>query len=347
VPDIDPDRPSQRRLAERLGLSPRTISLALNDRPGVGAATRDRVRREAEREGLMARRRALNLTIGVCVPNLISLNSTEWGNAVIEQASRRGYAVVIQPTGAPDGDERRAAEMFRKIGVEGVILTSSQVGEDFRAPMRVEGIPVVSWATRTTRDSALTAEPACIEVDHWAGAHQAVHHLVAECGRERVVCLCGPDRSTSAKAKLGGFEAALAEARLAPFDVVDPKRYDFQGGYEQLEKLWAPRNGPDALFCYSDEIALGALRYCHTRGIRVPEELSIIGFDDIRISEFANPPLTTVAVPRLQFAELAVRIIADRLYLTHHEPFGLGGHRPYLKYRGTTSRLAAAGARGA
>lgn len=334
--------PKQKDLAERLGVSLRTVSLALNNRSGVAQNTRAQIQAEAERLGVQARGRRKHATIGVCVPDLISLNPSEWGNFVIENAIKEGYAVVIQPTNNAD-EQRRAADMFRKLGVEGVILTSSRVGSEFTGKMKEEGIPVVSWATKTSSNIEASGEAPCIVVDHYEGAYQAVRHLVAECGRRRVVCLRGPASSTSAEAKVMGYRAALAEAGLHPApesaSVVDPGSYDFQGGYEQMEKLWARGEKPDAIFCYSDELALGALRYCHIRGIHVPADLAICGYDDIRIAEYSDPPLTTVAVPRKAFAELAVRIIAEKLYMVQQTPFLLPGpdNRPYLRYRSTTA----------
>lgn len=326
---------NQRELAARLNLSVRTVSLALNDHAGVSPATRDRVRAEAERLGLRARGRHRHATIGVCVPDLISLNPTEWGSFVIQHALEQGYAAVIQPTYNRPAEERRAADTFRKLGVDGVILTSSQVSLDLPRQLAQDGIPVVSWATRVGRDAKPQAEMPCIVVDHYAGAYQAVEYLVRECEYKRVVFLTGPSGSVSAKAKLGGYVDALADAGLTPTPV-DPGTYDFRGGYETAERLMGRRPRPEALFCYSDELALGALRYCHERDIQVPDDVAIVGYDDIRIAQYSSPPLTTVHVPRDAFAELAVRVITERLWIGREEPFEL--EPPFLRVRGTTPR---------
>jgi LacI family transcriptional regulator len=336
-PAGQPAKVSQREIAGRLGLSVRTVSLALNGHAGVAQATRDLVRAEAERAGLRARGRRRNAAIGVCVPDLNALNPMEWGNLVIQHAVEQGFAAVIQPTYNRPVEERRAADTFRKLGVEGVILTSSQIGVDFQRQLWHDGIPVVSWATRTARRVPARSEFPCVVVDHYAGAYQAVEHLVADCGLRDVVFLCGPAQSTSAQAKLAGYRDALTEAGCEPAEA-DPGSYDFRGGYEAAEKLMARRPRPAALFCYSDELALGALRYCHERDIAVPDELAIVGYDDIRIAQYSWPPLTTVHVPRDAFAKLTVRIIAERLWVGRDDPFEL--EPPYLRVRGTTPRPA-------
>lgn len=326
---------NQRELATRLGLSVRTVSLALNDHAGVSPATRDKVRAEAEKLGLRARGRHRHATIGVCVPDLTSLNPTEWGSFVIQHALDKGYAAVIQPTYNRPAEERRAADTFRKLGVDGVILTSSQVGIDLPRQLAQDGIPVVSWATRVGRDARPEAEMPCVMVDHYSGGYQAVEYLVKECGYEQVVFLSGPVGSTSARAKLAGYSDALADAGVQPM-VVDPGVYDFRGGYETAERLMGRRPRPAALFCYSDELALGALSYCYERDIAVPDEVAIVGYDDIRIAQYSSPPLTTVHVPRDAFAEMAVRIITERLWIGRDEPFEL--EPPFLRLRGTTPR---------
>lgn len=326
---------NQRELAQRLGLSVRTVSLALNDHAGVSPATRDKVRAEAEKLGLRARGRHRHATIGVCVPDLSSLNPIEWGSYIIQHALERGYAAVIQPTYNRASEERRAADAFRKLGVDGVILTSSQVGPELPRQLAQDGIPVVQWTSRIGRDARPVAEMPSVLVDHYAGAYQAVEYLVKECGYEQVVYLMGPTGSMSANAKLAGYTDALAEAGLAPTPI-DPVLYDFRGGYETAERLMGRRPRPSALFCYSDELALGALSYCYERDIAVPDEVAIVGYDDIRIAQYSSPPLTTVHVPRDAFAELAVRIITERLWIGRETPFEL--EPPFLRVRDTTPR---------
>ena len=342
------DKPrTQRELAERYRLSEHSVSVALNDRPGVSDSTRARIKRLAEEAGIAPRGGRRKLAIGVCVPDLTGVNYAEWANMIIHYAERHGYAVVVQATYDSEPEEERAANTFKKLNVEGVILTSSRLSPSFMAIMNSEGVPVVSLRTRVdgplSADDNVTPDNPQIDLDHFSGAYEAASYLVNECGHEIVACIRGPATSVSAQAKFEGVRAALGD-RLSPRYVISAQTYDYQAGYDRMAELWGWPAKPTALLCYNDELALGALRYCYDNGISVPGHLDIVGYDDIRPARFAYPALSTVRVPRDGLARLAVDIIHLQTYLGRTTPYRLE-EQPHLVLRGSVGMPARARAR--
>ena len=210
------------------------------------------------------------------------------------------------------------------------------------AIMNSEGVPVVSLRTRVdgplSADDNVTPDNPQIDLDHFSGAYEAASYLVNECGHEIVACIRGPATSVSAQAKFEGVRAALGD-RLSPRYVISAQTYDYQAGYDRMAELWGWPAKPTALFCYNDELALGALRYCYDNGISVPGHLDIVGYDDIRPARFAYPALSTVRVPRDGLARLAVDIIHLQTYLGRTTPYRLE-EQPHLVLRGSVGMPA-------
>ena len=153
-----------------------------------------------------------------------------------------------------------------------------------------------------------------VHIDNLTAAFNAVNYL-QELGHKRIGCIAGPEEMPLCHYRLQGYVQALRRTGVT----VDPHYiargdFTFEAGGQALEKLLDLPEPPTAVFCHSDVMALGALSYAKRRGLRIPKDLSIIGFDNISLSEFCDPPLSTVAQPRYDIGREAMLLLLDQLH---------------------------------
>ena len=308
-------------LAHATDLSVKTVSIALRHGLGVSSETRQRVLEAAKKRGYGsespgARPSLRKLTIGACVPDL-SEHYGELAQEIIRYAAMRNYAVVPQITNDNTADELRATQMFKRMGVFAVILTSSRIGKAAVKDLTDDGIAVVPIVSERDHDG-IGPFPGTspILLDHHAGTREAAKYLIS-LGHRRFAYLSGPRNSCSNVAKKGGLEEALAEAGLGLDEKYviarDKGGFDCAAGYEEcLDLLARPKDDvPTAVVCYNDELALGVLACLAERRVSVPDKMSVVGSDDIKYAQYWRPSLTTVGVPRAQLAQQAVDTIND------------------------------------
>ncbi|MGP3958951.1 LacI family DNA-binding transcriptional regulator [Nonomuraea sp. 3N208] len=291
--------PPKRRLpvmadvAREAGVSHQTVSRVLNDHPNVRPATRARVEEAITRLGyrrnLVARALVTkrSRTLGV-----VSFDTTLYGPAStiygIEQAARTaGYFVSIVSLKTIDPNSvRDAIDYLTEQGVDGVVVVAPQLS----ATAALEGLPVGMPAV-AVEGITYRADVSAVCIDQIEGARLATRHLLEE-GHETVWHVSGPPEWLETEGRLQGWRAALEEAGRP---VPEPLAGDWspRAGYEAGKSL-AAMNGVTAVFAANDQMALGVLRALSELGVRVPEQISVVGFDDIPESEFFSPPLTTV-----------------------------------------------------
>ncbi|MEV0619087.1 LacI family DNA-binding transcriptional regulator [Nonomuraea sp. NPDC050404] len=279
-------------VAREAGVSHQTVSRVLNDHPNVRADTRARVeaaitqlgyRRNLVARALVTKR---SRTLGV-----VSFDTTLYGPAStiygIEQAARTaGYFVSIVSLKSIDADNvRNAIEYLAEQGVDGVVVVAPQRS----AARALESLPVGLPAVAVEGTQRTDVSVVCI--DQREGARLATRHLLAQ-GHETVWHVTGPQDWPETEGRLEGWRAALEEAGRP---VPDPLAGDWspRAGYEAGKSL-AAMDGVTAVFAANDQMALGVLRALSEKGVRVPDQISVVGFDDIPESEFFSPPLTTV-----------------------------------------------------
>lgn len=302
-------------VAERAGVSIKTVSNVVRGTVNVAEPTRQRVLAAiAEldyRPNTSARRLRTGRSgvIALAVPHLTMAYFAELATAVIAEAKGLGLTVMIDETGGDAAEELRVACGAGDPVIDGVILSPLRL-EQSRLARRERRLPLVLLGER---DYEVPADH--VLIDNVAAARVATAHLVAA-GRRRIAAI-GVDEPASAtsRQRLRGFQLALHAAgvpfdpRLAPL-VTDYRRVDGAAAMRALLELEQP---PDAVFCFSDPMALGALRAAHEAGVRVPEDIALVGFDDIEESAYSVPSLTTVAPDLGELARLAVRALLSRI----------------------------------
>ncbi|NUR73865.1 MAG: LacI family DNA-binding transcriptional regulator [Hamadaea sp.] len=309
--------PTLRDVAERAGVSIRTVSNVVNGFAHVAPATRARVEQVVAelgyRPNTVARslRQGRSRMLALVVPELDVPYFAELTRFVIEHAAARGYTVVVDQT---DGDPTRERELIMNGTTanlfDGVIFSPIALGgADLRD--RTVTTPVVLLGERA---SAVGLDH--VMIDNVTAAGLATRHLI-ELGRTRIAAIGDQNDETRQTARLRtlGFRQAVTEAglRVDPVLLRSTSFFHRADGAAAMAELLALADPPDAVFCYNDLLALGALRTALQHGVRVPEDIAIIGFDDIEDGRYSTPSLSTISPDKEQIARLAVELLANRL----------------------------------
>ncbi len=305
-----PDSPSSKSIAAALGVSVATISRVLTRPDLVNERTRERVLRGIERLGyrpnLAARdlRRGQTGTILVLAPLLGSF-WLEIIYGVEKAADERGFSVLVANTRANQNREKAYFDLVASHRADGIILITAAVpagGSGFAV-----GLPPVVLAAEPLPNSGLPA----VLVDHEGGAEEAVRHLI-NLGHKRIAHIAGPDSVLSACARMAGYRKALRAARLSLDEsLIQRGFFALESGTIAMHALLRQRRIPTAVFCANDLMAIGALHALKSVGLRVPDDVSVVGFDDERLAEIYDPPLTTVHIPRFDIGYQAMMMLAD------------------------------------
>ncbi|MDX3183448.1 LacI family DNA-binding transcriptional regulator [Streptomyces sp. ME02-7008A-1] len=301
-------------VAALAGVSVRTVSNVVSNAAPVAPATRARVMAAVEELGYRPNLAARNLRqgrtglIGVVVPEIHSPYFGALAELLIDAARERGWTVLLERTGGRPDLERRLLDGSEGHQVDGMIVSPWSTSPAELASL-AGGLPLVVLG-ELAPDGAIDH----VALDNVAAARDAARHLVAG-GRRRVAAIGLQSELGHGTAELRaeGFRQGLRESGLSPVAEVEVADLHRGEGARALRELLRLPGRPDAVFCFSDELALGALRVAAEEGVRVPEDLALMGFDDIEDGRFAAPSLTTIAPYREQIAERAVQCLTERV----------------------------------
>ena len=313
VPETD--RPKLDDIARRAGVSPATVSRVLNGKPGASRSTRKAVLAAMDDLGFepvaRARGRARG-QIGVIVPDLNNPAFAALAEAIEYRIGVNDYIPALCTLPGGGVPEDAYVELLLNQGVSGFVFVCA-AHADGRASteryqrLRGRGVPFV--LVNGTRPEISVPS---VAVDDNTAMATAVHHL-ANLGHTRVGLAMGPDRFIPSRRKIAGFAAGLAEH----LDVTDPSPhiatslFTVEGGQSAARELL--QTGHTAIACGSDIMALGAIRAARSVGLRVPEDVSVVGFDDSTLMAFTDPPLTTLRQPVSPMSHAIVATLLDEL----------------------------------
>ena len=303
-----------KEVASRAGVSVKTVSNVVNGYPHVAPQTRARVQQAIDEMGYRPNLSARSLRSGrtgiiaLALPRLDEPYFAEVAAAVIEVADRRGCTVLVDQTDGLLEREQLALTGIRPQLIDGLILSPLALGAE---QLTASSTPLVLLGERISGTGFDH-----VAVDNRAAARLATEHLLG-LGRRRVAAIGAmtTDVAQTARLRLAGFCAAVHDAGLDDCvelvqEVGALQRADGARAMHRLLDLPSP---PDAVFCVNDLLALGALHALRRRGVRVPEDVALVGIDDIAESSFSAPPLSTVAPDKAQIASLAVDALLARL----------------------------------
>lgn len=299
-------------VAKLAGVSYQTVSRVINDKPDVSAATRQRIQNIIAETGYRPSHIARSLatartaTIGLVVPDISNPFFSAIARGVEQVAAAQGYTVLLCSTGEDASRELDVLHMLDERYVDGVIVCGLRE-EDALLQQALSPFRAVVLVNRRLAGETIPA----IMVDDVLGGYVATQHLL-QLGHTAVGFMAGPTTSYSGAKRRQGYNQALAEAGIVRQDGwIQHCIPTVAGGEAAARQLLASHPELSALFCYNDLVAVGAMRHCMTAGWRVPEEIAIVGFDDIMLAGLISPALTTCHVPRVEMGSQAVSMLFD------------------------------------
>jgi DNA-binding LacI/PurR family transcriptional regulator len=306
---------TRREVAQAANVSVRTVSNVVNGFASVAPQTRERVLRVIDELGYrpsqIARilKRGRSGLIALILPELDTPYFAELTRAFVELGAAHGLTVVIDQT---DGDAARELELINQTD-HGTLFDGVVVSPLGLAPEDLSDVSADRPVVFLGEDTHAGFDQ--VRIDNLAAARDATAHLIAQ-GRTRIAAI-GAERRRPASStiRLAGYRQALEEAGIE----FDPRLVGYVDSFRRpagaaaMSRLLDSQVAPDAVFCFSDPLALGAMRTLHDRGVRVPEDIALVGFDDIEDGHFSFPSLSSVSPDKFFIASRALELLIARL----------------------------------
>ncbi|MGY1726783.1 LacI family DNA-binding transcriptional regulator [Geodermatophilus sp. SYSU D01062] len=295
-------------IAAKAGVSVPTVSRVLNHRSDVAPHTRERVERLLREHGYQRRgphREERAGLVDLVFDDLDSPWALEVIRGVEQAAHAAGVGTVVSAVHRQRSSARLWLDNVRARASDGVILVTTALDPDLHTELRGLHLPAVVVDPAGLPDLDVPT----IGATNWAGGVAATEHLTA-LGHRRIAHVAGRPGLWCTRARLDGYRAALDDAGLAADpQLVVPGEFDYASGARAAARLLELADPPTAVFAASDQMALGVYEAVRRRGLRVPDDVSVVGFDDLPQAAWSSPPLTTVHQPLGQMGELAVRTV--------------------------------------
>lgn len=301
-----------KEIAKKANVSVATVSRVLNHPENVAPKTKERVLGIINELGYKPNwfARGLNFnktnTIGLLIPNILNPAYVEIAKGAEDVANRKGYTTLLCITEGEVKKERKYIQTLIDRRIDGVILVSSLLEDEDIKEMKKQGIAVVLIG----ENKGNSKEP-IVRIDCYAAAFKAVNHLL-ECGHTQIAMIYGRVPEMENKNKIEGYEQALLEAGIIKNeDYLIKEENTIEGGYVAARKLLGLWKMPQAIFTTSDLLAFGVMDAIRDADLIIPDEIAVMGFDNIRMSNLMEPKLTTVALPLHRMGLSGARLLLD------------------------------------
>jgi len=304
-----------KEIGEILNLSVATVSYALNDKPGVSTKTKQRVREMARkldyRPHELARSLVLQRTkvIGLILFTEVTALYAEIISAVEHEARQQNYSVLLT-VARNDEEKREAISLFRSHHVEGLLIGPVFYQSELAAVRDLLESPLPCVLFGCLEPSRMSY----VSTDRSQGVHMAVNYLLS-LGHKRIAYVSLSRVNESLTTKLQGYITALSEAGIPlSKELIWESASTLKDGHAGMRKLLALPEPPTAVFCHNDLVAMGAYRAIREAGLKIPGDISVIGFDNIEEGDYLDPPLTTVEQPKEEFRRKLVDVLMERIH---------------------------------
>lgn len=301
-------QPTIKDVARQAGVSTATVSRVLNDSGGVCASTRIRVEHAIADLGYHYNAMAGCLKkqqsglLGHIVPSIVGPVAPILARAAEEEAQKSGFNVILCNSFESAEKEKASVNILLERRVAGILFSAPVSLENVRT-VRARGVPVAIIERRVESEDFHFAES-----DNMKGAYDAVTLLV-KLGHRRIALILGPQDSIISKLRQEGYNLALADAGIRPdSELTTEGDYSRLSGYNEMKRLLTLKDRPTGVFAANDTMAIGAMQAVRHAGLNIPEDISIVGFDDA-YAELAIPMLTSVHQPLHETAVLATKIV--------------------------------------
>ncbi len=307
-----------RDLARAAGVAPSTVSRALNGKARVGEATRRRIVRLAERReyrrdglarGLVLRR---SHTLGLIIPNIRNAIYAEMARGIEDVARAHGYTAFFLSTDDDGGTARRAIETLCEHRVDGIIYASACTGDRCLPLLTQTRVPAVLMNRVDLEDPQRAARDSVV-VDNARGAFMGVEHLVAR-GHRRIGVVTGRGDLSTGVGRVAGVRRALRKFGIAPEpQLMAPGEFRRAASYTASQRLLKLPRRPTAIFALNDDMAIGAYEAIVEAGLRVPEDVALLGFGNSDLTSIAGVGISTIDLRKYEIGRASVEILVDRI----------------------------------
>jgi LacI family transcriptional regulator len=305
------NRVTIREVAEQAGVSIATVSRVVNGHSDVSEETRDTVMRIVREHGYATNRSARGLSagrtglVGVLVPLVYPVYFSAILSGAAEALYEQELRLVLSPTQHEHDREVSLLERLMRGTTDGAILMLPEESADELRMLQRQGFPFVVVDPREAPPEGI----ACVAAMHASGAKQATEHLL-ELGHRRIGAIAGAPGWYATEERLNGFRAALAGAGILPDpELIVYSDWRIPQGTQAAEQLLSLAEPPTAIFGFNDNVAIGVLHAAHRRGLSVPRDLSVVGFDDTEPARIVTPQLTSVRQPLAEMGRMGVSLL--------------------------------------
>jgi len=318
-------------IAKRAGVSTATVSRVFNGSNLVREETRQKVLKVAKDLNYKPNPFARGLTkkqtdtIGVILPELVDEFFTEIIRGIDEEAYRENHFLMISSSHSRRNTMETVLEFMSGRRVDGIIIMAPQLGDDITPIIERSKRPVVMLNCRIEVNNV-----ACFKIANYQGAVKITEHLI-EHGYTKIGIIKGPEGNFDAEERFTGFKDALAEHNIEIREsLIVPGEFSIKSGYYGLLRLMSQNEKPEAIFAANDMMAIGAFEAAKNSNISIPNDLAVVGFDDIFPSRLLSPRLTTVHVPIVELGTKAMRYLIKMITkevdprMSYHEEVSTG-----------------------
>lgn len=324
-------------IARELGISPSTVSRALKDHPDISVSTKKAVNELADKLNYQPNIVALNLrqkktnTIGVIIPEIVHFFFSIVISGIEDVAYTAGYNVILAQSNESYQREITDMKALFNSRVDGMLLSISRETTNFDHIESIisKGVPIVFYDRMYNSPNSSK-----VIVDDYAGAKEAVNHLIEQ-GCKKIAHINGSPNLIISIDRFRGYTEALQENKLDVDEelIVNCQSGTFEEGKRAANKLLSQKNIPDAIFAGNDPMAMGAMMAIKEKGLKIPQDVAIVGFSNWFFGELMDPSLTTVDQPGFEMGQEAARLLIRQIEMKDKEDFDPQPETKILKTR--------------
>lgn len=319
-------------ISETTNVSLTTVSRVLNGvskKFRISATTEAKVLEAAERLGYTPNQTAINLrlkksfAIGLVIPSLANPFFSTIASIVNQALHTKGYSVLVTDCDEEEKTEIDAVKNLAARNIDGMIVIPSGKDKKHLDLLYKQGIPVV-FIDRYFKELPISY----VSTDHYEGAFKMVNYLV-ECGHKKIACIQGTHHVLSNMERVRGYKEAMKVNSLSEF-YIGGSSFTFEDGYLETKLLMQKSEKPTAILALSDTILLGALKALAEDGIKVPDDISLTTFDNSVYLDFLSCPVTSISQPIAEIAQIAIRLLLDKIEIKSNNADTLPGQEKIL-----------------
>ena len=309
-------------VANAAGVSTATVSRVINTPDAVRESTRNRVNQAMEichyRYNALARGFVTKRThtIGLIVPTITNPGFAESTRGIQDRADAAGLSVLLGNSNYEAGTEEKLIRVFREMQVDGMVMTTTNPKSQALQALVSDGFPFVVLYSTIRRGPI-----SCVGVDNFQGGYMATKHLINN-GHQRIAMIAGAfSFSDKSRHRWNGYRKCLRDNGIAYNNrYMIQTTYGLKSGRESIQKFLRLDSSPTAVFCSNDYLAIGVMEGAREMGLHLPDELSIVGFDDIALASYVTPGLDTIHQPAYEMGVLGVEALMNRIENGHKPP---------------------------